>query len=46
MQKSVVLTITGTDRTGLVESPKLIADSRGSWMESRMCSLVGNSPEF
>lgn len=42
MQKSVVLTITGTDRTGLVESlAKLIADSRGSWMESRMCSLGG-----
>jgi glycine cleavage system regulatory protein len=42
MQKAWVMTIMGRDRTGLVESlAKLIADSGGNWLESRMCRLGG-----
>jgi glycine cleavage system regulatory protein len=42
MQKPLVMTIIGKDRTGLVESlARLIADSGGNWLESRMCRLGG-----
>ena len=42
MQKTLVMTIMGRDRTGLVESlAKLIADCGGNWLESRMCRLGG-----
>ena len=42
MQNSLVMTIIGKDRTGLVESlARLIADNHGNWLESRMCRLGG-----
>jgi len=42
MQKTLVMTIVGKDRTGLVESlARLIADHGGNWLESRMCRLGG-----
>ncbi len=42
MDKKLVLTVMGKDRTGLVESlAKLIADCGGNWLESRMCHLGG-----
>ncbi len=42
MQKTLVMTIVGKDRTGLVESiAGLIADHGGNWLESRMCRLGG-----
>ena len=42
MQKLLVMTVIGGDRTGLVESlARLIADNHGSWLESRMCRLGG-----
>lgn len=42
MEKTLVMTIMGRDRTGLVRSlAKLIADSGGNWLESRMCRLGG-----
>jgi glycine cleavage system regulatory protein len=42
MQNQLVMTIIGKDRTGLVESlARLIADSQGNWLESRMCRLGG-----
>jgi glycine cleavage system regulatory protein len=42
MEKTIVMTIMGRDRTGLVESlARLIADSGGNWLESRMCRLGG-----
>jgi glycine cleavage system regulatory protein len=42
MQKTLVLTVVGRDRTGLVESlARLIADAGGNWLESRMCRLGG-----
>jgi glycine cleavage system regulatory protein len=42
MQKTLVMTIMGKDRTGLVESlARLIADHGGNWLESRMCRLGG-----
>jgi len=43
MHKSLVMTVMGKDRTGLVESlARLIADSGGNWLESRMCRLGGD----
>lgn len=42
MQTTLVMTVIGTDRTGLVESvAKLVADHGGNWLESRMCRLGG-----
>jgi len=42
MQKPLVMTVIGKDRTGLVESlARLIADNGGNWLESRMCRLGG-----
>jgi glycine cleavage system regulatory protein len=42
MQKILVMTVMGKDRTGLVESfARLIADCGGNWQESRMCRLGG-----
>ena len=42
MQTSLVLTVVGTDRVGLVESlARLVADHGGNWLESRMCRLGG-----
>ena len=42
MDKSIVMTVMGRDRTGLVESlARLIAGSGGNWLESRMCRLGG-----
>ena len=42
MQKTLVMTIIGKDRTGLVEClARLIADQDGNWLESRMCRLGG-----
>jgi glycine cleavage system regulatory protein len=42
MQKPLVMTLIGKDRTGLVESvARLIADHGGNWLESRMCRLGG-----
>jgi len=42
MPKQLVMTVIGKDRTGLVELlSRLIADHKGSWLESRMCRLGG-----
>jgi glycine cleavage system regulatory protein len=42
MEKTIVMTVMGKDRTGLIESlARLIADSGGNWLESRMCRLGG-----
>lgn len=42
MQRLLVMTVIGKDRTGLVETlAHLIADNHGSWLESRMCRLGG-----
>jgi glycine cleavage system regulatory protein len=42
MRKSLVLTIIGTDRTGLVESvARTIEKHQGNWVESRMARLAG-----
>ena len=42
MQTSLVMTVIGPDRTGLVEAvAKLVADHGGNWLESRMCRLGG-----
>jgi len=42
MQKTLVMTIVGKDRTGLVESlARLISERGGNWLESRMCRLGG-----
>jgi glycine cleavage system regulatory protein len=42
MQKPLVMTIIGRDRTGLVESlARLVTDNHGNWLESRMCRLGG-----
>ena len=39
---SLVLTVIGNDRPGLVESiAKLVADHGGNWLESRMAHLAG-----
>jgi glycine cleavage system regulatory protein len=42
MQTTLVMTVIGPDRTGLVESiAKLVAEHSGNWLESRMCRLGG-----
>lgn len=42
MQRSVVMTIIGEDRPGLVESvAAIVADKGGNWLESRMSHLGG-----
>jgi len=42
MNKTIVMTVVGKDRTGLVESlARLIAGHGGNWLESRMCRLGG-----
>ena len=42
MQVSIVLTIIGTDKPGLVETlSRTIADGGGNWLESRMAHLSG-----
>ncbi len=42
MQVPLVMTVIGTDRTGLVESvARLVAEHGGNWRESRMCRLGG-----
>ena len=42
MQVSLVMTVIGKDRTGLVESlARLVADHGGNLLESRMCRLGG-----
>ena len=39
---SLVLTLIGVDRPGLVESvAKIICDQKGNWLESRMAHLAG-----
>ncbi len=42
MHTTLVMTIIGPDRTGLVDAlARPIADHGGSWLESRMCRLGG-----
>jgi glycine cleavage system regulatory protein len=42
MQLSLVLTVIGKDRPGLVESvARAVAEHGGNWLESRMCRLGG-----
>ena len=42
MRRSLVLTLLGPDRPGLVEAmAALIARHGGNWLESRMASLAG-----
>ena len=42
MQTTLVMTVIGPDRTGLVESvASLVTDHGGNWLESRMCRLGG-----
>ena len=42
MQISLVMTVLGRDRTGLVESlARIVAEHGGNWLESRMCRLGG-----
>ncbi|MGC3960236.1 MAG: ACT domain-containing protein [Verrucomicrobiota bacterium] len=42
MQTTLVMTVIGSDRTGLVESvAKVVAEYGGNWLESRMCRLGG-----
>jgi len=42
MQISLVMTLIGPDRTGLVESiARAVAAHGGNWLESRMCRLGG-----
>lgn len=42
MQTTLVMTVIGVDRTGLVESiAQVVAEHGGNWLESRMCRLGG-----
>ena len=42
MQITLVMTVIGPDKTGLVESvARVVADHGGNWLESRMCRLGG-----
>jgi glycine cleavage system regulatory protein len=42
MQTTLVMTVIGPDRTGLVEAvAKVVAEHGGNWLESRMCRLGG-----
>ena len=42
MQTTLVMTVIGADRTGLVESvAQVVMEHGGNWLESRMCRLGG-----
>jgi glycine cleavage system regulatory protein len=42
MRKSLLLTVVGTDRTGLVEAlAQRVADAGGNWEQSRMARMAG-----
>ncbi|MCF3649830.1 glycine cleavage system protein R [Synoicihabitans lomoniglobus] len=42
MLKTLVMTVIGPDRTGLVDSlARTVADQGGNWLESRLCHLGG-----
>lgn len=42
MQTTLVMTVIGVDRTGLVEAiAQVVAEHGGNWLESRMCRLGG-----
>jgi len=42
MQTTLVMTVLGHDRTGLVEAvAQVVAEHGGNWLESRMCRLGG-----
>lgn len=42
MQTTLVMTVIGRDRTGLVEAiARFVAEHEGNWLESRMCRLGG-----
>ena len=42
MLTTLVMTVIGPDRTGLVDSlARTVADQNGNWLESRMCHLGG-----
>jgi len=42
MKTTLVLTLIGPDRTGLVESvARVVAEHGGNWLESRLCRLGG-----
>ena len=42
MQVSLVMTVIGKDRPGLVDTmARLVAEHDGNWLESRMCRLGG-----
>lgn len=42
MQTTLVMTVIGPDRTGLVEAvARVVAEHGGNWLESRMCRLGG-----
>jgi glycine cleavage system regulatory protein len=42
MQTTLVMTVLGPDRTGLVEAvARVVAEHGGNWLESRMCRLGG-----
>jgi len=42
MKISLVITLIGPDRTGLVESvARVVAENGGNWLESRLCRLGG-----
>jgi glycine cleavage system regulatory protein len=42
MQTTLVMTVIGRDRTGLVETlARFVASHEGNWLESRMCRLGG-----
>lgn len=42
MQATLVMTVIGPDRTGLVEAvAQVVAQHDGNWLESRMCRLEG-----
>ncbi len=42
MQTTLVMTVLGSDRTGLVEAvARGVAEHGGNWLESRMCRLGG-----
>ena len=42
MKTSLIISLIGPDRTGLVESvARVVADHGGNWLESRLCRLGG-----
>ena len=45
MQTTLVMTLIGPDRTGLVEAvARVVADQGGNWLESRSAGSAENSP--